>query len=259
MFFTNCLRLMLPLAAVAVLLGAGEARAQTTTLLTVNQYVAQNGGVLTVNANDLFLIDLEANHSYSCEAVPSDVASDFDFSLSVVGTTGTSPETVTGRATGDMRPMITGEADDSGDNRLSLLPTTANRFQLTVEGAKLGGEIVRVRCVDTTLYGGYNTNVNDFNFLEISNVSTDAVTGSITATNFDGTVVISAQAFTVQPGRRVDVDIHSAAGADKFGVVTVTHNGPPGALQANVSQYAGAVTDFELRSSNPLQPLANLP
>lgn len=226
------------------------------TLLSVGHDTA---AAVNVNTGDHFLIDLEAGKSYSCEAIPANPATAFDFDTTVAGTTGGTPPSITARESGTLSPQVTGESGDSADNRLSFLVTTADRYQLTVATAAGGGEDVRPRCLETTLYGGYNTNVNDFNFLELSNITNASITGTITATNFDGTVVINGQAFTVPAGRRVDVDIHSAAGADKFGIIKVIHDGPFGSLQGNVSQYSGSVSNFSLSASIPLRPVEQIP
>ena len=228
-------------------------------LLSVGNNTATSGTSLTVNTGDNFLVDLEAGKSYSCEAIPLSTTSLFDFDTTVTGTTGGTPPSIISRETGALSPAVTGESGDSADNRLSFLVATSDRYQLNVAAAAGGGEVVRVRCLDTTLYGGYNTNVNDFNFLELSNISNSTITGTTTATNFDGSVVINAQPFSVAAGRRVDVDIHTLAGADKFGILKVTHDGPSGAIQGNVSQYAGTVSNFSLSVSTPLRPVEQNP
>ncbi len=225
-----------------------------STFLSVGNNTSASGSSLTVNAADIFVIDFEADKSYSCEAIPTDIDSNFDFDTTLDGTTGTTPPTISARSTGNMTPAITGESGDAGNNRLSFITATADRYQITVTNAKVGGEVVRVRCLETTLYGGYNTNVNDFNFLELTNTSDDSISGTITATNFDGEVVIDEDDFTVAANSRSDIDIHTAAGTDKFGIIKVVHNGPFGSLQGVVSQYSGSVSDFDLSTSTPLTP-----
>ncbi len=216
------------------------------------------GSTVLVETGDRFLIDLSASRSYSCEAIPTDSLTAFDWSDQVTGTSGT-PETITARQAGAIVPQIGGETGGNADNRLTFTPTTTDRFILTVANAKVGGELVRVRCLATTLFGGYNTNVNDFNFLELTNIGNQTLNGTITATNFDGTVVINAQPFSVLPQRRVDVDLHTPVGVDKFGVVRVTHDGPLGTLKGNVSQYKGTVADFTLTDAAPLLPFDQRP
>ncbi len=218
-----------------------------------------SGDVLLVQANDTFQVDLIANRSYACEAFAIDTASDFDWSQSVVGTSAGSPETVIARMAGALDPIVAGESGGTADNRITFTPTTTDRFRLTVQSAKSGGEFVRVRCLATTLYGGFNTNVNDFNYLELTNTSNGQISGTITAVTTDGTVVINAATFTIDPQRRFDIDIHSAAGADKYGLIRVTHNGPYDALKGVVSQYQGTSANFTLTATIPLTPVAQVP
>ncbi|MCB0325808.1 MAG: hypothetical protein KDD69_19645, partial [Bdellovibrionales bacterium] len=52
---------------------------------------------LTLNTGDKILVDAGANRSYTCEAVPLEQMTDFDFSATIVGTDMTDPETVTAR------------------------------------------------------------------------------------------------------------------------------------------------------------------
>ncbi|MFN8389551.1 MAG: hypothetical protein U0136_04610 [Bdellovibrionota bacterium] len=214
---------------------------------------------ITVNATDTFHVDLTANHSYACDAIPFDAASDFDWSTTVQGTASGSPESIVARTAGSITPVITGESNGVADNRIVFTPTTSDRFVLTVQSAKSGGEDVRIRCLDTTLYGGFNTNVNDFNFLELTNVSNAQITAKVTAINYDGTVAINGQSVVIDPTRRLDVDIHTPAGANKYGMIIVTHNGPAGALKGNVSQYSGNVNNFDLAGSEPLRPIEQNP
>lgn len=228
----------------------------TDYLLTVgkNGFTTNNDSIL-VQANDRFFIDFTAGRSYSCEGVPQDAASDFDWNQTVQGTAVSNPETILARLAGTLEPAITGEASTSSDNRLTFTPTTTDRFRLTVQSAKSGGELVKVQCTETTLFGDFNTNVNDFNYLELTNLSNASISGTITAITSDGTVAVNAATFTIAPDRRFDVDLHSAVGADKYGLVRVTQNGPAGALKAIVSQYQGTPTNFTLTATIPLVPV----
>ncbi len=97
-------------------------------------------------------------------------------------------------------------------------------------------------CSDTTLYGGFNTTVTDFNFIEVTNTLTEDTNGNngslkvtVRATGTAGTEVLSTS-FELAAGKRFDVDVHSLAPSD-FGPVFVTHNGPPGAIRAVNAQY----------------------
>ncbi len=111
-----------------------------------------------------------------------------------------------------------------------------------------------VQLLDSTLSGGFNTSVTNFNFLELTNnlnsVSSDngVITGKITAKNVITDAVVLNSNFTVGAGDRIDISLHDAVGAGVFGIVTVVHNGPAGSLRGVVSQYRLVSTtpfDFE--------------
>ena len=244
---------------IALLIGTVPATASAADrFLSVGHDVIE--GLFTVAAADTFLVDLTANHSYSCDAVPVDILTDFDWDTSVVGQASTNPETVTGvRQAGGITPQITGESGGGSDNRITFIPTTTDRFRLTVASAKGGGELIRIRCWDTTLYGGFNTNVNDFNFLELTNVSNATISGKIYAITSDGTTAINGATFSVAANRRSDIDLHTPAGSDKYGLVIVAHDGPNDSLKGFVSQYQGPISNFSLMTSLPLVPIVQAP
>lgn len=121
---------------------------------------------------------------------------------------------------------------------------------------------------DTTLTGGFNTSVTDFNFLELTNALTSftsdsgVITGKIVAKNVITDAVQLSTTFTVNAGDRVDVNLHDAVGPNVFGVVTVTHDGPPGSLKGVVSQYRLVRLvpfDFEPVLQQPLLRASGLP
>ncbi len=217
------------------------------------------GNTFLVSPADTFTINLQANHSYACDAIPESATTEFDWLTTVSGTTGGSPEMITARAAGDITPPITGDTGSNDDNRLTFTPTTADRFRLTVDDALGASESVRVRCLDTTLYSGFNTNVNDFNFLELTNTTNATVSGKVYAITADGTTAINGSSFSVSASRRLDVDLHTPAGANKYGLVIVTHDGPLGALTGGVSQYSGSVSNFELTGFVPLAATEQAP
>ena len=210
----------------------------------------------SASAEFAFQINLEAKKSYACTVVAENDFSNLDFqsvrdpgsNLVFVGIIGS----------------VTPAVKDSLD-RISIFPSgagtqTSGEYIIGIDNqstALFTGTPVtakaRIDCDETTLYGGYNTNVNDFNFLEILNITNTTLNAAITATNSDGTVVIAQQVVTVQPNRRADIDLHTPAGANKFGLLEVIHNGPKGGLQASVSQYDGTVSNFVLTSSLPLK------
>lgn len=211
---------------------------------------------LVLESSDAILVDLEADRSYACEGVPLTIATDFDFSNQVVGQ-GASPLTFTARFGGDISPIVGGEVGDRTDNRVIVTPTQSDRYRIEIEGAAVGGESVLIRCYETTLFGGFNTNVNDFNFLELTNIGNATITARVSAIEFDDTVALNNAEFAVPAGQRVDVSLHDFAGMNKFGFVRVTHDAPLGTLNGAVSQYFGTVEDFRLGGSQQLKHRLN--
>ncbi len=209
----------------------------------------------TVNSGDAMNIYLERGHSYNCEASPQSVSSNIILSTNVRDSLNLTGESFTARRTSQMSPVLSFSVGFANGSRLSLIPPTSKLWNISFTTTFVGGESVVMICRDTTLEGGFNTFINNFNFLELTNLTTDAISGTITAVNFNGAVVINAQPFSVGAGLRFDVDIHTPAGPNRYGTVTVVHDGPTAGLSGTISQYAGTVSSFELRATIPLKTL----
>lgn len=221
--------------------------------LTVNSPAATANNIFTVQPSDTVTVSLEAKRSYACTGIPTSSVSEFAFSDSV-----SDPDTnpITARKCGDISPRVTVEsgADASvDDNRVCFTTAVAGTHTITIDDAVGGGEAVRLECVETTLYGGFNTNVNDFNFLELENVSNAAIVAKVTAKDNAGTTLLNASSQSLAVGTRFDVDIHTSAGTDVYGPIIVTHDGPLGAIQGRTSFYTGTVSNFLLNGNQPLQ------
>ena len=219
-------------------------------LITVGSDWAQEGGTVNINANISFQVDLEANRSYACTAIGALSDSEIGLDAQVFDP---NSDNITAIECGDAAPLAAAPSGDSSqaDNRICITPTATGAHFIRIGSYKSGGEDVRIECVETTIFGVYNTNVNDFNFLELVNLTNKTVNGNWRAINFDGATFTGA--FTIAPNRRADIDLHSNVGAGRFGHVIVTHDAPRGALFGFVSQYSGSVTDFSLSVSNPLK------
>ena len=258
-------KLVLLFIAVSTLGSAGQASASGFAIpggpiiLDGSVTVAADGATppSSTTAEAFIRVNLEPGKSYSCTLLADELFADLDFqSISDPSFGNTNNATI-----GLITPALSEPAD-----RVSIFPTglgtqVAGDYTIGIDNqtvALIGGAPQtakgRVDCQETTLYGGYNTNVNDFNFLEVLNITNTTITAAITATNSDGTVVINQQQFVVAPNTRADIDLHTPAGPNKFGLVKLIHNGPYGALQASVSQYDGTISNFVLTSSLPLKP-----
>lgn len=134
-------------------------------------------------------------------------------------------------------------------------------------GVNLGVGVV-IRLLESTLSGGFNTSVTNFNFLELTNNliadthDNGVISGKVIVKNVITDQTIFTQNFTINPSDRIDINIHDQVGPGVFGTVTVLHNGPAGSLKGVVSQYRlVSVTpfDFEPVLQQPLLRASGLP
>jgi len=223
--------------------------------VTIGSRTANDGGTSLAVGTTAFTAHLETNRSYACSAHMAEIGNNLDISSVIDPSAGS----VIFSEIGNVTPVMLADSSNDPDNRVSITPSgsgtqVSGAYIISVLNGGSSASVGRLDCMETTLYGGYNTNVNDFNFLEISNLTNTTITGTITAVNFDGTTVINRQAFSVSANNRADVDLHTPAGLNRFGVIRVTHNGPFGALQASVSQYSGTALSLQLSTTVPLRP-----
>ena len=227
-----------------------------------------------MDSGDSVIFQAQAGRSYCCEiyrafpttAIDGVFEARFDslVSVSPLGIATPLPFTARGQAEPEIPLGVTSGATPPLPENTRLC-FTASVSSLHGCGTKFGTNgnaanvpNIAVRVVETTLFGGFNTSITDFNFLEIRNISNVTITGKVDA--FDSVTdqeVLSDVSFTVQAGKRVDIDIHSRTGPGKFGPVVLTHDGPYGTIQAQVSQY-NIVTvsplDFVPVAAERLQP-----
>ncbi len=148
-------------------------------------------------------------------------------------------------------PIMPGAAFSHLGNRLCFISNRTGVARFTIVDISVGSQAVTTVCEETTLYGDFNTNANPYNFLEITNTTNSTITGKIYATSSSGTAVIDGSAFSIPANRRVDTSIHDAAGVNVYGSIKIVHDGPLGALRANVSYYSGPVSALELKATVP--------
>lgn len=146
--------------------------------------------------------------------------------------------------------------------RACFISEAGSRFQLTVNRSNVtpGSTFadLAIHCDETSLYGGYNTVVTELNYLEIVNTTVLALNAHLYGYDASsGDLVIDAT-ITLPGGagpRRTDIDLHSLVGQGKFGSLVLAHDGPKGAVKADVAQYRITTLipfDFDLVARNPL-------
>jgi len=197
---------------------------------------------------------------YCCEVWSTDTTNDkarfnqLIFSSLVEGSMETPVSSVAAGEFEPKMPYILGSLLVRGSNRACFqvptdfpTSTVALSFAFGDDGNAAASN-VRVMCEETTLYGGFNTSVTDFNFLELRN------TGGATKVNVKIRNAISGETKYLNDvevtGRR-DLDIHSVVGDGAYGSVSICSDGPKGAIKAQMGQY-------NITSTNPLnfEPVA---
>lgn len=200
-------------------------------------------------------LPLEAGRSYCC-SIESGKEPD-EVSLSIRTPTFGVPDPVmeSYSSIGDITPRISsGSASLTNiDNRRTITPLiTGNYFLFFSNDSFVSSNAFKFNCMETTLYGGYNTNANPYNFLELSNLTNSPITGRIRGFNFDGTATVDTT-FSISANSRQDFDLHTPAGANKYGSLIVTHNAPYGGLKGSVSQYSTSSGGLQLGATVPLK------
>ncbi len=141
---------------------------------------------------------------------------------------------------GSVEPRITFENNTVEAARLCFETPSDALLGMTLQAAGDGTsfENLRVRCDETSLYGGYNVAAADLNFLELSNIADANINITVRFGNSrTGDTDIVFRQLTLGPSQRADLDIHSNVETGSFGAMRVTHDGPLGSMTASVSQY----------------------
>lgn len=200
-------------------------------------------------------LPLEARRSYVCSADSGSEPDDVVLSILSPASGALDPTLDQYSAIGDITPKISsGSVSITNiDNRRTVTPSSSGTHRLVLtNNSFVNSYTLKVNCMETTLYGGYNTNANPFNFLELTNITNATINGRIRGFNFDGSPTIDTT-FSLSPNSRQDFDLHTAAGSNKYGSLIVTHNAPYGGLKGGVSQYTPVSGGLQLGATVPLK------
>jgi len=138
---------------------------------------------------------------------------------------------------------------DSSDNRIAFQAPDSGDYIFTI-ASWATDSLTRdafLICSDSTANVGFNTFLNDFNFLEVTNNLERELTVNWEAVNFDGTRISGS--INVGAGLRADIDIHTAVGPSSFGNIKVGILGVEGSAILNMSQYQTTGSGVEQRTS----------
>lgn len=222
----------------------------------------------SVSDADVVEIGIEDNRSYCCQISAENHDSVPIYFLEPTVSSGTIQDVI---ARGDTAPWVRDNSvSNSNETRYCLRFSEMNTGQGLDNGRARGlfkvqvdfgtPSNVIVKCDETALFGGFNTSVTDFNFIEITNTladtdTTEPVTVNIRARGTIAGAELLDQNRTLTSGQRIDVNLHDVVGTD-FGPVVITHNGPKGAIRAVNVQYRIVSTeplDFEPVLSVPFK------
>lgn len=195
----------------------------TDYLVTVGSDVAVTGDVVTLQQGDRIAVDTHVNHSYNCVGIPSAANTAFAFSPNF------------GRSIGNLAPRIT-DSSTAGRTRVAFTASSSTRYFITVASTRAGGEPVRLRCEDTTLFGGFNTSAHDVNVLELQNSSSSTIRAAISLINTNGRRIGGVRLRDIRGGGRLDLPLEDLA-RDTTGTVRISHNGPAGQVIGRVVLY----------------------
>lgn len=109
---------------------------------------------------------------------------------------------------------------------------------LTVAVQSAGEWPMDFKCSETTLYGSFNTSVNQINYLELVNTSSvESISAKITIVDSITGTTYGPFVRTIGANEREDIAIHDILPNPGFGRVIVDNDAPRSALRATVSQY----------------------
>ncbi len=259
-FNTVCLSLV----SVVILLASVTSASAEDFRVIVDKEPSQVSGVLSnvTASDDAIVFWAMSDRCYCCSILAQDTS--LLPRLSTV--TGPSAETLRTKDRGATEPTL--ETDEKVGNPSQRVCFTAeesglHRSVITFQSGATSAPLVEVRCDETTLYGGFNTSIADYNFLEVSNLQTQqsGVVGGSDGTNISITLQDIVNNSTpvdnvpsvVLSDRRFDFDIHSLVGPGVYGTVRLCHDSAPGNIKARVSQYQVKSTGVELVGSSELK------
>ena len=257
----SCLGLIIAL----VFLTTSPVFAQTQYQIVAGENIESLGGPgATINSGDVLSMRGDTPGSYCCSVHTADSTTDVPrFGSGPYNASPTAPPSFTnGTPRGFVEPFLpmTNFVSPSDLNRARVCFEGNGPVQSANLSFKFGSSgmdpatNVRVRCDETTLFGGFNTSASGFNFLEVTNTLRDQLANVDSTIRFrirvtsaiTGFVLLDLP-FDVAAEQRRDVDIGGAVGANQFGAIVLTHDGPPGSIRAVLSQYRNAATDGSLQ------------
>lgn len=220
----------------------------STNAIAAELYVTPNRGY----ANDVFInpgtdiarTALQAGRSYECSIITREYDAALPKKLPAFNPTVIQPNSVgaAGSFLGTLKPGLAAPVSLAAQRtklRIGFLATQTGIHTLSFQDAAGSGTAIpgsSVRCVDTTLYGGFNRFFAGIAVVELSNNTLSALQAAITIVDFAGNVLINQQPTTIAANNRTDI-VFASLPAERFGQILVTSVSSAGALSGYVSEY----------------------
>lgn len=188
-----------------------------------------------ISSGDTVITALEADRSYECTLRQRRITSSSEFATFSLEGTNPDGDSISYIPSGNITPVVASPVGVSSlRSRISILPAISGIYTLGINAPV--ASIATVRCVETSLFGGFNTFYAGVPIVELSNTSDHILDSYITVSDFTGTVFVDKKQVTIRPGLRVDT-VFSSIPANTIGNVTVIHNGPAGSIVGWLAEY----------------------
>ena len=183
------------------------------------------------SSSDVIVIPGGADRSFHCRAVTVTGAQTLDFDSSFSSSPGmTAPDVV-----------FRGGMDGGTNNEqtFSFIAVATGTHSINVDSHTGSSVPAQISCFETSLYGGFNTvnAANPVNFLEITNLTTESIKWQAVFYSTAGVELHRTDA-TIGSLSRTDFGLQDVGALQNtFGSIVLAHDGPVGAIKANISRY----------------------
>ena len=230
-----------------------------TILITPGRSEADS--VFDIDGGDRIRVYLYQNKSYACSITQKDIDSNDKFITFDLEAGDPDSEQITVSGIGNYDPVIAAPSGVSSlKSRISLIATKTGFYTFSPVISD-PTDIATIRCVETTLYGGYNRFAADIPIVELTNLSSENISPRIRVTDLEGEEVFTNEGSEVEiaPFGRQDIPIGGLT-ENTYGVITVTYLGPFGAIKGIVAEYnAASDGGFDLQRERKMEAPAIIP
>ena len=185
----------------------------------------------THSSADVIVIPAGADRSVYCRAITITGAQTLDFASTFSSSPGSSDPDVVFRGSMD--------GGSNNEQTFAFIANTTGTHSINIDSHTGASVDAQISCFETSLYGGFNTvnAANPVNFLEITNLTTESIKWQAVFYSTTGVELYRTDA-TLNSLSRTDVGLQDVGVLQNtFGSIILAHDGPVGALKANISRY----------------------